>query len=163
MSPKRAKNLVTFYIPYSILFLNTVLCYKSVHFTIFLFQICRFRLTCIYQWRIQGGALGASSTYISIRFWIYPIRARTLDLSHLRRGRLSIYRRCSHSISVIFMTTLVSHQSKSRNLLNTSLPSTDENMHNEYNWIHFKYYKLTMQYKVIDSTISNNLFISRIL
>jgi hypothetical protein len=32
-----------------------------------------------------------------------------------------------------------------------------------YNWIHSKYYKLTIQYKVIDSTISNNLFISRIL
>ena len=55
------------------------------------------------------------------------------------------------------MTTLVSHQSKSSILLNKMLPSTDENMHNEYNWIHSKYYTLTIQYKVIDSTISNNI------
>jgi hypothetical protein len=71
--------------------------------------------------------------------------------------------RCGHSMSVIFMTTLVSHQSKSWILLNKGLPSTDENMHNEYSWMHSKYYKLTIQYKVFDSTISNNLFISRIL
>jgi hypothetical protein len=43
------------------------------------------------------------------------------------------------------------------------LPSTDGNMHNEYNWIHSKYYKQTMQYQVIYYTISSNLFISRIL